>query len=285
MRTGAGQRGFALIAVVWVIALLSVMALDVLAGARREHGRAFDLAERARLDAAADAGIAVAIHGLLLAEAGAAGQGRRDRPGAPDAAPREVYLDGVRVLVTLEDEAGKIDLNQAPEPVLRALFEALGQPPARAAALAAAVLDWRDGNEVPRPGGAEAPDYRAARAAVPPRDGDFRSIEELIHVRGMTPALLAAAAPALTVHSRSETVDLAVAPPLAARAGATSGRGGGQRSLAAQVASDARGGTDLAGRAFRIRAEAASPAGRRVRNAVVRLTGDPADPYWMQEYR
>jgi hypothetical protein len=35
---------------------------------------------------------------------------------------------------------------------------------------------------------------------------------------------------------------------------------------------------------FRITVTAERPGGRFVRSAVVRLTGNPADPYWVQEW-
>lgn len=281
------ERGIALLAVVWVVALLAVMALDVLAAARREAGLASDHALRARLDAAAEAGIALAVHGLL-AEAASPGPGQARRRGPRPVEPME--FEGIALAIAVEDEAGKIDLNQAPPRVLRGLFEALGLPAPRAAALAEAILDWRDTDEVPRPGGgAEAPQYRAALSPVPPRDGAFRSVEELVHVQGMTPDLLALAAPWLTVHAQREAVDRAVAGPVAMQAaGAAQApepppalrRGGGGGGAA--TAEDG-----MEGRAFRIRVEARSAEGeaRRVREAIVRLTGDRREPYWIHAFR
>ncbi len=274
VRPASRQRGIALIAVIWVVALLAVMALDVLAAARREGASAYDLAERARLDAAADAGIALAIRALLVAGSAVA----PPRGGVAAAAAQDLDFAGTRLRVAVEDEAGKIDLNRAPQAVLRALFEALGEPPARAGSLANAIIDWRDQDQVPRPGGgAEAPEYRAAGRGFPPRDGDFQAVEELSLVLGMTPALMAAAAPALTVHSQRDQPDRTVAVPLALRAAA------GPAAVAPPAAA-ARAG-DLSGRAFRIRSVAETEAGMRVREAVVRLTGVPHDPYWVQEYR
>lgn len=275
---GRRERGIALLAVLWVVALLSVMALDVLAAARREAGVAADGAIRARLDAAADAGIALGIHALLqaAAEPGARGTAARFRPGAP---PLEESVAGVSLSIAITDESGRIDLNLAEPPLLIRLFEALDLPRPRAEALAAAIQDWSDQDDVPGArGGAEAPAYRAAGLPVPPRNGAFRSVDELRHVLGMTPELFARVAPAVTVHGQREMPDRETAAPLVLRAlGA-----GGRAALPARRPEEA---TALAGRAFRIEVEARLPDGVRRRGAVVRLTGDRSDPYWVHEYR
>lgn len=289
----SGERGLALLAVLWVVALLSVMALDVLASARREGAVADDLAIRARLEAAADAGLALGIHALLRAEAESGSRGAaalaRFRPGAP---PLEEAFAGVRLEIAISDDSGRIDLNQAPPALLSRLFEALDVPRPRAEALVAAIGDWRDQDDVPRPrGGAEAAEYRAARLAVPPRNGPFLSVEELRHLRGMTPELFAAAAPALTVHAQRQAPDPAAAGPLVLRALGPAPTAGGaappRRGAAApdRPRDGAPPASALAGRAFRITIEASAAEGRRRREAVVRITGDPRDPWWVHEYR
>jgi general secretion pathway protein K len=281
--------------VIWVVALLSVMALDVLAAARREDSAAQDLALRARLDAAADAGLVLAIGSLLAADAGAArgrAAGAAFRPGAP---ALEEGFEGVRLSIAIEDEAGKVDLNRATRRVLQQLFEALGEPAARAEALAAAIEDWRDDDEEPAgPLGAEAPAYRRARQALLPRDGHFQSVDEVRHVLGMSAELFARAAPHLTVHGQREAPDPAVVGPLVQRAvGGTAARAAPAQPARPARPTRTRGGepvagpplSPLTGRAFRVQVEAAVAGGLRRRAAVVRLTGNPREPYWVQEYR
>jgi general secretion pathway protein K len=271
---GRGQRGIALIAVIWVVALLAAMALDVLAIARQADRTAGDFAARAELDAAADAGLAMAIHELL----GAAGGGGRPR-GHPEAPPRQASFAGTRLTIRIEDEAGKIDLNEARPALLRALFLALEVPATQADRLAAAIVDWRDVDDFPQPGGAEGADYLRAGQRVPPRDGEFQSVEELGEVLGMTPELLARAAPALTVHGRRAEPDRAMAPALVLRALTIAG-GPAPR----MPALDPRR-AEAEGRAYRVVVLAERADARRLRSAVVRVTGDPADPYWLHSYR
>jgi len=93
-------------------------------------------------------------------------------------------------------------LNQADAVLLSRLMQVLGQPPEVGDALAAAILDWRDGDALSQPvGGAEDDDYAAAGRDYGAKDAPFESIAELEQVLGMTPALYARLAPYLTLHS------------------------------------------------------------------------------------
>jgi len=252
-----GERGFAIVAVVWAVALLSVMALDVLAAARREAGNAETALGRAQLEAAAEAGVALATHALL------AGGGNP---------PDSVEFDGIALSIVVEEESGKLDLNASSPRLLRELFEALDVPPARAEALVAAIEDWRDQDQIPRPrGGAEAADYRRAGGGVIPRDSVFQSVEELAEVAGFTPELVARAAPALTVYTRSPQPERGRAPDLVLRA-----LGGPTGRPALELRPPAEGG-----RVVTIRVEARAGAARLERAAVVRLTGNPREPIFV----
>jgi type II secretory pathway component PulK len=70
----------------------------------------------------------------------------------------------VRVRVT--EEAGKIDLNAAPAELLAALLQAPASEAAEAERLVAAIVDFSDEDRLPRPGGAEDPDYLRAGAPM-----------------------------------------------------------------------------------------------------------------------
>lgn len=266
MRRPPHPAGFAIIAVVWAVALLALMALDVVAAARREGATALDQLARAQLEAAADAGIMLAIHALL------GGAGAADGFG----------FAGTGVRLAIEPEAAKIDLNQASPRLLRALFEAAGLRGPDAASMAAAIEDWRDTDQITRPGGAELGFYQAA-GLIPPRDGTFESVAELIHVRGMTPELLAVVGPAVTVHAQAPNPDRAGASALVQAA--VAGAGGLGLAPIERPTAGARADPGSTGRAFTIQAEAAIEGGRFARRAVVRLTGNPREPVYIHEWR
>jgi general secretion pathway protein K len=78
--------------------------------------------------------------------------------------------------------------------------------------LSAAIVDWRDPDRHPSPLGAEDDSYAAAGFDYGAKDGPFNTVGELQLVAGITPALLEALKPKVTVHSPQATVNVAVAP-------------------------------------------------------------------------
>ncbi|MDW8478928.1 MAG: type II secretion system protein GspK [Xanthomonadales bacterium] len=122
-------------------------------------------------------------------------------------------FDGIRLEIALTDESGKIDLNTADEVVLKSLFARTGGlPEDEAAALADAVLDWRDEDDLVRANGAERDDYRAAGLPYRPSNRAFATEEELLQVLGMSYELFRRIEPALTVHSGMGQPNPAAAP-------------------------------------------------------------------------
>jgi general secretion pathway protein K len=94
-----------------------------------------------------------------------------------------------RVKVEITDESGKIDLNQASEEVLEQLLVVLGFDLQSATTLAMTILDWRSPSSLARWSKA-AVSGNAVQFDRPQATGsDFRSVEELLEVPGITPEL------------------------------------------------------------------------------------------------
>lgn len=192
------SAGFVLPAVLWGVILLALIAGNLLLLGRAGTVQAIAGETRARLMAAAQAGLARALHELDA-----------DRPGAP---PERIAfaVEGIAVDVSISSESGRIDLNRAPASLLAAAFEHAGAESDAAALLAAAVLDWRDADHVEELGGAENRVYRLAGRPEHPRDAPFASVGELARVRGAETLdlvkvhdLLSIASPVGTVDSRA----------------------------------------------------------------------------------
>lgn len=192
-------KGLALIAVLWAIALLSIMAGSFSLSLQRDAGLLNHLQERARGLALADAGVHYAMLMLSLPDPVKRWRGSD--------AIHDVPLPGGRVRLKIGDEAGKIDLNTAQEATLNAIFTKLLGNPDRAAALSDAILDWRDADDLKRLHGAEAGDYRAAGKSYVPANTNFRALEELQMVHGMTPALYRRLEPMLTLYTRQDGIN------------------------------------------------------------------------------
>jgi general secretion pathway protein K len=191
------EEGIALIAVLWMLILLSMMAAALSLEFHSSTRIARNMADDAATRAAADAGIQRAILDLV---------------SSPNVLTqtRKFHADGTvytwrfancLVRLSVQDERGKIDLNQAPEMLLAALFESVGIDRSRAQSLGDAIADFRDADNLPRLSGAEEADYRSGGAAWAPKNAPFQSVEELQQVLGMTPQIYARVAPYLTIYS------------------------------------------------------------------------------------
>ena len=205
-----GRRGVALLAVLWVLTLLALMAASLTRTTRTEISLARNLSESARAEALADAGVELAVAKLRL-PAGAEGW-------VLDGAVHEIVLEDGEIRVSVADEAGKIDVNLADEALLEALFRAAGLERDDSVALAQAVIDFRDSDSLRQLNGAEDDDYAEAGRPFGAKDSPFEVVEDLRQVMGMTAALYAEIAPALTVHARRPRPDPRTAPPLVAAA-------------------------------------------------------------------
>ena len=94
-----------------------------------------------------------------------------------------------RVRVEIADESGKIDLNRAPEKVLARLLVALGTDLKSATPLAMAITDWRSPSSLGRQSQAAASGLPLPFDHSQATGNDFRSVEELLAVPGVTPEL------------------------------------------------------------------------------------------------
>ncbi len=190
------ERGFALLAALWLLVALSALSLEVSLVARQRRLAAANSVEAVQARGAADAGLEHARARL----AAAARSGALDPWRRPDSLlTAEVTLDDERYRVTLRDAGAALNLNRATDADLRRLLIALRVDAGQADRLAQAMMDWRDPDDLRRARGAERADYVGAGRAVLPRNGPFQSIGELGSVLGMTPEILERVRPYLTL--------------------------------------------------------------------------------------
>ena len=203
----------------WVLALLTVMALALTQIQRTEGALTANQLDRARFRAQAT-GI-VNLLALDLLSTPATTFDDAARAWIPDARAHPFRFDGEDFLVTLTNEGSKFDLNSIERSQLLTLIE-LAQafersdgrpgehpderpdeplPDQLADQLADAILDWRDENDLVRLNGAEDADYASAGLPYGAGDRPFRSLEELRQVLGMPASIHARLAPYLRVDS------------------------------------------------------------------------------------
>ena len=202
------ERGFALLVVLWALAMLALLATRLTAAGHGELQLAANLRGAAVMEAQADGLVYAAIFRLMSDQ-----PARRGDDGLDHAAA----VPGGRAVVRVTSLAGRVNPNTAAEDVMAGLARQMGAPAEQAARLAAAIADWRTPGQVARPLGAKAAQYRAAGRAYAPPGAPFETVEELRQVLGMEPALLARLAPHLTVAYPGDPVR-AAADPVVARA-------------------------------------------------------------------
>ncbi|HEY0861545.1 general secretion pathway protein GspK [Pseudoxanthomonas sp. F37] len=188
------MRGAALLLVLWLVALLTALVGAYALTARMEALQGRVGSRGAMAQEIARAGMEYAL--VRVADR------NPETHWQPNGRAYAWRFDGHEVQVRIIDETGKVDLNQAEVPLLSRLMQALGEPPDTGDALAAAIVDWRDADDLSQPvGGAEDGDYAAAGRPYGAKDAPFETIAELEQVLGMTPGLYARLAPFLTLYS------------------------------------------------------------------------------------
>ena len=288
--TSDGSRGFAMILVLWVLALLSTLAVALSTTGRSDVALTRNLVETSRAAHLADAGIYVGIRALLTPES---------LPAVDDDGRRrlDVRIGGVDVRLALQDEGGKADLNQAPRRLLRGAVLAAGATEREANRLADAILDWRDRDDRRRDFGAEAAAYKRAGYPDRPRNGPFELLSELRLVLGMTDDLYARLTPFVTIVSRQASLDPGQASAALLRAVPELSGVDIQRLLEKRADSEpgsalpgVGGGAELLvvghGLAHTVTADVVLPSGVAHRREAVVLISDAVDrPYRIKAWR
>lgn len=281
MKTRAGERGYALVAAVASILLFATIALTALSATQRAIVEGGADVDQARVAAAADAGIALAVHGLLSTDP--------SRRWSIDGRPHQLSFGDARLSIRIEDERGKIPLNLLDPQQLADLLQHLGLDGERLRIAQDSYQDWIDDDDDVAAEGAEAPYYR--REGIRPRNGWLLSIGELGRIRGFDAALVDRLRGISTVHFGTGSFDVRFAQPMAIGIMYGGGEGNPQaiaraRELDGQrTAFDIAGGADLIGRPLSIVVDARMPGGAQARRvAIIELSGSSSRPYVVRSF-
>ena len=232
------RDGFALIAALWLIVMLSTVALDAALRSRPRHIAAANQLDMARAREAALGGSEYARARLTAALQLRAEEMRREveeqvrrsdgqitrgrdgeltvRGGSfrfqtpafnedpwfdpQGLMPPGMQLGDARFLLEAHDTGLRLNINEASEDEIRNfLSQGLRTDYALADKVTQALLDWRDADELPRVNGGEREQYLKERLPVLPANRPFASIEELRALMWMTPELFQTMRPYVTV--------------------------------------------------------------------------------------
>lgn len=253
MLPSRNQRGAALLLVLWVVALLTVLAVSLLVIIQRSSQTASQTRQRVQIQALADSALNQTIWMLTARDPG--------KHPSLDGRLHSLELAGGQARVAVTDEAGRIDLNMASIELLQTLVLVASADAVQSESLLSEI------------------DARRRKSIVP-----FLDVADLKSVSGMTTDLYSRLESATTVYTRASQPDPRFAAPLAAKA---------VKQVRRVIPADPSGGTpltedsqSLAGRVLRIQVEV-TEAGQPALNetAVLRLTGDSRLPYWVMAER
>ncbi|MGF9759493.1 hypothetical protein AAII07_30300 [Microvirga sp. 0TCS3.31] len=269
-RHHASQDGFALVSVIWAIGVLSLLFITYIAAARYRAIEASHLAQRARAEMLAKAGVTLGLLDLLARPSTAASSGRFGRDGSAVACT----LDGSRVAISVADEGGKIDLNTAAPALLATVLSRVAPDRQTGSLVVKSILELREAAaEAQRARGLASPDARA-----------FRTVFEFGQVPGVNQRLFQAMLPLVTAHSGSAGFDSEVAPVAVLAAVTSDGS-----SISRAEAGDRLPLSYLAatrGKVFVVSSEVLTGFGAHYsQEAVVELSPELTDGYAIREWR
>lgn len=218
------DKGIALLLVLWIVVLLSMAALSLSLLTRTEALSTLSAKEEVEFKYLAEAGIRRGVMELMY---------RQANPN-PLTLPEgfevfqcdgRAYTDAMgegRYRLRITDESGKINLNMLNDDtgvLLKNLLMNGGVAEEQAAVIVDSVLDWKDKDDLHRLNGAEDNYYQSLPKPYKARNDAFGSLEELVFVRGVTPAILRGDAERkglmayCTIFTKVSKVNLNTAPP------------------------------------------------------------------------
>lgn len=214
------EKGIALLMVLWVLTILIVIVFSFSYMARTEAYAALSFRQMIEKKFLAEAGIERGVAELFYLN-----QNRNTTTvleggevWRTDGRPYKLLTDDGYYTVSIMNEGGKVDINTAPELVLKTLFINYGLDTAHADTLTDSIMDWKDQDNLHRMHGAEDDYYRSLPNPYKARNAYFEALEELLLVRGMTPEILYGDTGKkgiinfLTINSGMTTININAAP-------------------------------------------------------------------------
>ena len=213
------SAGSALVIVLWLSMVLTLLATTLVAQLRTDLDINQQRLQQAQTRYSLEAAQQYTLFRILTRTLPPA------NPSAPDETPSpntnnpthknqsvlQWRFNGMEMAISVAGEAGKANPNLASSQLLSRLIQSQGYDSDKSNALADAILDWRDPDDLSRLNGAEAHHYRAAGLDYEPTNTPFQHLAELQRVLGMEPQLYQQLRPYLTLHNRSPSVNLSQA--------------------------------------------------------------------------
>ncbi len=196
-------RGQALVPVLFVVLILTALAITVTTTGRQEARAAGNALGETQQYFAARGAVLFAAANLQQATNGGTTPPSLSPPPDTDA-NGWTQLGDAWYKVDIIDTAARLNINTADAASLAKLPGIQNDT-----SIAAAIVDWRDSDDMPTAGaqgtGAESDYYQALNPPYAAKNAPFDTVDELLLVRGITPALLYGAATSGATDNQSGT--------------------------------------------------------------------------------
>jgi len=180
MDVNGNKKGLVLVAVLWIVVVLTVLVAVLGRKSRLDTKVCFARTESLRCKWACRAGIEKAIG--ILNEDTRESDHLLDFWSDNEEDFNDIKLENCWFTVRVVDEASKLNINTATKEQLLMLPEMVEE-------IADAIIDWRDQDDTPSEGGAEGGYYENLPYGYMTRNGPFRTIRELLMVKDVTTEL------------------------------------------------------------------------------------------------
>ena len=211
------ESGFILVAVLWLVALVSVLVMGALQEWRTELKLAANFQAKAQCRRLAEGGVYYAIGKIIAREIAArnprASLGQGENPQEfwfTDGRAYTLKLPVGRIEINVTDEAGKFNLNRATQESLERIFKIWEYPGDQVKNMVQAILDWRMG----APGSKDKGFFQSFKRRADTANIDsFDTVEQILWLPdcgGLSPQRLSAC---FTVQMAGTGVNINAASP------------------------------------------------------------------------
>lgn len=206
------NKGIALFIVLWILALLSVIAGEFCNAMRTGILMTRNFKEETQAYYIAKAGLNAGIIELIKNQTMPKNIANKDTENEEEAVKWRVNAEIPPVSfgegafqVKIENEGGKININRAERNLLALMLNRLDLDDKQKDTILDSILDWRDKDDLHRLNGAESKYYQSLDKPYNAKNNDFDSIEELGLVKGITPEIYIGIKNLITIYPKTKT--------------------------------------------------------------------------------
>lgn len=190
------ERGFALIVVLLVMAVVGVVGAEFAYSMRLEASAVRAYKEGIVASHLAEAAVAQAVRELVADAAYVAADDKglltfytAERLPLAHLPREKVDFPGGQFSYRITDEEARVNLNTSAHDRIDRLLRGLGLDKSVRDVIGDSLQDWRDANEEHRLNGAESDYYLALPVPYRSHNGNLESVTELLQIRGVTPEI------------------------------------------------------------------------------------------------